>query len=434
MSEQHSPFNPRRSSSQLPKIGTNPQIRTNPNISARSVPYPSESLQAPKIQNDNSLRARITHNLSLKIIALVISLVLFVLVFSDKNATITFNHIPVVVSLPDGYALKHGKIHSTTAVTLNGPISQLKTLRDEDLGIIVLLPSARPGELHLRLTKDKLSLPKGVEISAFRPAFVDIELEQIATKMLPINLKHATIGELPAGYQLGELSASPAQVEFKGPRTTLLKLNSALINPVDISEKTESFSIDRDIVSRHEGVQPMHRQKVKLHVQIIEHQQSRRITNIPIIPMNVEGPFRLLPDKIDLVFTGQPKALKNLDPNKIFITVDGSIINNPDTDEQPKTKIIKISLTNVQNLPPEVAIDPRSRAMTILEFLPTTNDTTQEANTMNHNENAAIIDDNNTTNSPSPDDHTDTTTEAKIDSNTEPDNDTEPVDTDSIDD
>ena len=63
---------------------------------------PEKKIPVSAPQN-HTLFNRITANLPQKLIALVCSLILFIVVLSDRNMSASFEKLPVQITLPDGY-------------------------------------------------------------------------------------------------------------------------------------------------------------------------------------------------------------------------------------------------------------------------------------------------------------------------------------------
>ena len=111
-----------------------------------------------------TLRDIITHNWQQKLISLLCALTVFVVVFYDRNMSVSFEKIPVSFKIPDGYALVEGPAESTVDVRVYGRASQLREISRDDLGVITLTPPPREGNVQVTLLNSMISLPDGVRI------------------------------------------------------------------------------------------------------------------------------------------------------------------------------------------------------------------------------------------------------------------------------
>jgi len=180
-------------------------------------------------------------------------------------------------------------------VTLRGPRRELQNLIPRGIECRHLL-SVELSSLSARETVNvtgtlrswDFDLPRGIEVVRIEPEEIRVQVAQAYVRPLRIadNPKECLRGNLPAGFQVERVSFEPTFVHVRGLRITLDRLSSIPIVPVEINDRTESFS-----------------QQVRIQDEI----QGRPVTTderivmtVTIRPADVEKPVPNL--RVELVF------------------------------------------------------------------------------------------------------------------------------------
>ncbi|MBQ4359430.1 MAG: YbbR-like domain-containing protein [Proteobacteria bacterium] len=341
-------------------------------MSATPVRTASSQDNPAPVRYRRTLKDRLVDNLPQKLIALVCSLILFVIVLSDRSLMLEFEKIPVEMNVPDGYVMLEEQ-QVTVDVTLQGRASILRGLKRDDIGSIRLQLSPREGNTQVTLQPAMLSLPEGVRIEKFKPEFIGINMEPLEQRAVAVTTDHAFTGELQHGYQLGEIKIQPDTIQISGPRSVILDTSQLYVEPIDLTGKASSFTVNRWVVVRRSGAQNGHEwvmlsragihakaEQVSVSVGIISKSKSQVVLGVPIKPLNLNSDHEFAPSTVDLTLVGSEEALAKVDSKILFVTVDAA-------SEEGKNSqtLFKSDDFSVQNLPEGVSFD-RSKLPSVL--------------------------------------------------------------------
>ncbi|MBQ1267380.1 MAG: YbbR-like domain-containing protein [Proteobacteria bacterium] len=300
-----------------------------------------------------TLADRLKSNRPQKLLALACTLMLFVLVLSDRNMTMTFDEIPVIIRVPDGYAQLGGDTSPMVNVKIYGRASKLRQVTRDDLGTLSINPPAREGNVQITLHADMMSMPDGVKVEKFQPEFIGLNLEQIARRSIPLTTDHAFTGELAPGYQLGEIKLNPSEIEITGAKSLVDETTQLYIEPIDLTGKAASFTASRWAILNRAGVKATTTTRVEVSVNIVSKAKQHVVLGVPIEPINLSKAHEFVPPTIDLTLVGDEEALSKVDTTHLFVTIDAAADNTQPT----HSRLIEQREIMVPNLPTGVGFD-----------------------------------------------------------------------------
>jgi YbbR domain-containing protein len=265
----------------------------------------------------------VTENLRLKTIALVITLVLFVIVrFQEKVDR--WIDVEVAVMRPTAKAdlVVTSGMPDKVRVSLRGRTSVIKAVKSGDAGQVVMDLSKRTdeGTFTFYFEPEMFDFPSGVEILHISPESVPVRIEKIISRRVTVNVR--TIGRLKPGLELeGTPVAVPPEVTISGP--------SSVVNEVTALD-TEEISIDdlrvgeREVhvsLKRLEGVQVKYVDKLAVMV-TVRYTPGQRV--IGDLAVRVQSGGALLevgaearPGAVTATLSGPQVVLDALDPKAV---------------------------------------------------------------------------------------------------------------------
>jgi len=300
-----------------------------------------------------SLSDRLRSNLPQKGVALVCALGLFFVVVSDRNMTTTFDKIPVELKVPEGFALTGNSVTQEVDVKVYGRASRLKQLSRDDLGTVTITPSAHNGNVQVTLKNEMLSMPDGVKVERFNPEFININLEPIERRTVPIKTDHAFTGELAPGFQLGEVRLNPPEIEIVGAKSLVDGTSQLAIEPIDLTGKASTFSVQRWAILNSTGIKASTSDRVEVTVNIVSKATQHVVLGVPIVPLNLTKTHELVPSTVDLTLVGDESSLAKIDTAHLFVTIDAS----QDDAQSTHARLLKPNEILVPNLPDGVGFD-----------------------------------------------------------------------------
>lgn len=311
-----------------------------------------------------SLRRLLFENLSLKLIALVLSLVLFLVVRGEERSTLTVD-VPLLLRVPAGYVVVNEPAE-TVSVELHGRYSQLKNLQLEELGPISIVPAASGGRTTITLKPEFLTLPPGLTVERFDPPSIPVTLEERSTRRVPVVAERALRGEPPPGHQVGEVRATPAEVEISGPRSVVEMVSQVTVEPIELNGHTSRLVTRRHVVSDRRSIKIEGDPEIEIAIDIVPREQERLLEDVPVHMLDLSAPHEVVPRRVDLVLLGEEEALAQVDPQAVYVAfpVDAPLR------EPGRSSQLVITLDSVHNLPPGVVIDTVRAPSVVLWVLP----------------------------------------------------------------
>ncbi len=185
--------------------------------------------------------------------ALVLAIIVWVssVTASDPNQIITYE-TPIkleILGLNPDLVITHQEVQGVT-VTLKAPRSvHAKLANDPSLiSANINLSGLEAGD-HT-LNPEVIVNLRPVQVVEISPATVDISLEKVASKTMPITLVQT--GTLPVGYQTRDARLSQSEVKLVGPES-LVKTVVEVAAFIDVSELTTSISRTLDLKPLNEA-------------------------------------------------------------------------------------------------------------------------------------------------------------------------------------
>jgi len=187
-----------------------------------------------------ALRDALTRNWPLKLAALALSVILWVLVASEET-TSELVSVRVDLDLPPDLAL--AKPAPPLRALVTGPGRELIKLYATPLAIRAAIPaSATPPVWHLSVSPPDIQVPRSVKVTIqdVEPRSLDLSLDRQVGRDVPVALRGVV--EPESGFALaGRLVVTPAAVRVTGARVLVDELDSFPTEPVDIRGLTGAF-------------------------------------------------------------------------------------------------------------------------------------------------------------------------------------------------
>ena len=185
--------------------------------------------------------------------ALVLAIIVWVssVTASDPNQVITYE-VPIQLEIlgqnPD-LVITHQEVEGVT-VTLKAPRSVHTRLANDPslISANINLSGLEAGD-HI-LTPEVIVDLRPAQVVEVSPALVDLSLEKVASKTLPISLIQT--GILPVGYQTRDAKLSQSEAKLVGPES-LVKTVVEVAATINVSELTTSISRTLDLKPLNEA-------------------------------------------------------------------------------------------------------------------------------------------------------------------------------------
>ena len=182
------------------------------------------------------LRSILFDNLGLKFTALLLAVLVYLNVYTDRSTTMLLSFPIEYVMLADSLAIL-GPAPSVVQAELRGTGKQLILMRVREPRMKLSLESARRGRFERALAATDLPLAdeSGITVeNLVGPRVISLEIDRLAHRDIPVaaRLEGAS----------GSVTVDPARIRVTGPEQALLALDSIPLNIVHVDGKHDTLS------------------------------------------------------------------------------------------------------------------------------------------------------------------------------------------------
>jgi hypothetical protein len=193
----------------------------------------------------NFLRGWLFDNLGLKLTALLLAVLVYLNVYTDRPATMLVSFPLEFADLPDSLALS-GPAPAVVQAELRGTGKQLIFLRVKEPRLRLPMSGAAIGHFSRALVPSDLPLPAGNAITVENlvgPRVIEVDIDRKSRRDVPVALR---VEGVPAsGYRwTGIAEMQPGTVHVTGPRQALAALDTLVLQPVRIDGRRDSVKAD----------------------------------------------------------------------------------------------------------------------------------------------------------------------------------------------
>ncbi len=191
------------------------------------------------------LRGWLFDNLGLKLTALVLAVLVFLNVITDRSASMLVSFTLDYSELPDSLTVL-GSAPSVVQAELRGTGKQLIFLRLREPNCRLPMGTAQPPRWHHEIEAADLGLPAGDAItveSVVGPQVIDVDIDRRVHRDLPVCVR--VEGNPAAGWAYGGTAlVQPASVRVTGPLKVLQALDTLWLPRVRIEGRRDSLRFD----------------------------------------------------------------------------------------------------------------------------------------------------------------------------------------------
>jgi YbbR domain-containing protein len=189
----------------------------------------------------------LTENWTLKIISLIFALLLWMFIMGERRLEVGYRVPLELQNIPKSLMIAN-EVPSLVDVRVSGPRTLQMKVSPNDISIIVDLTDLKPGLTTFKRLEERLNLPSGLRVTRLSPSFIDLKLERIKQKQVPVKI--ALIGEPTTGFKVVSVKAVPDEVIIEGAETELKSVSEVTTEEVDLKGVNEGFSLIVPLVHR----------------------------------------------------------------------------------------------------------------------------------------------------------------------------------------
>jgi hypothetical protein len=188
-------------------------------------------------------RGMLFENLGLKFTALLLALLVYLNVYTDRPTTMLVSFPIEYTELADSLSLA-GPVPSVVQAELKGTGKQLIFMRVKEPRMKLSLAGARRGRLDRALAPSDLPLPEGGRITVENlvgPRVVTLDIDRRTHRDVRVTARVA--GQPASGFHwVGVALVDPPRVRVTGPEQVLVGLDSLVLTPVRVDGKRDTVS------------------------------------------------------------------------------------------------------------------------------------------------------------------------------------------------
>ncbi len=181
----------------------------------------------------NMIRGLLFDNLGLKLLALLMAVLVYLNVYTDRPATMMVSFPVQVVDLADSLTLT-GPVAGVVQAEIKGTGKTLIRLRLSEPSLKASLAGVERGHYERTISAADLPLSAFPDVEVIRvvgPRMLELELDHKVTVRLPVAPR--VEGALPEGVERGgDVVVQPATVAVTGPESVLAGLDSLRLESV----------------------------------------------------------------------------------------------------------------------------------------------------------------------------------------------------------
>lgn len=178
----------------------------------------------------------------LKIFSVLVAVLLSVFVNSEGNTSVVAILVPVEIQNVPAGKMVLSQSATQVQVGIRGPSFLISRVALTPPIFRIRLPQQVESSFVATLSAIDLALPAYVQVLTIEPKEIEIEVDRVETKTVPIDVPQ--LGVFPDGLELERLEISPREVEISGPSREIGSIARIETTPLDLSQLTGSTEID----------------------------------------------------------------------------------------------------------------------------------------------------------------------------------------------
>jgi diadenylate cyclase len=166
--------------------------------------------------------------------------------FTHGQDTLITLDIPVEFMRRDPGLEITGTSANAVRLELSGSLTLLRSIRPEQVKVQVDLSKGSAGSNLFTITPKEVALPPGISLRSVNPPFVDVTLDVVIGKDLPVQVDWA--GKLPQDLILTQVKVSPERIQVTGPKKILDTVTTLYTEKVFVDDLERSGTLNSQIL------------------------------------------------------------------------------------------------------------------------------------------------------------------------------------------
>jgi len=274
------------------------------------------------------LKRLFTENFSLKLFALVLAVLMWGFVASQRrgeSTEIKFTTPLVFKNIPSSLEVTSAPVQSVGVLV--GVQRHLGSQVNPNLFQVTIdLSSQLPGELRYSLTDKNVTYnnnpaPQGMAVLQISPSVIPITLEAAVVKEVPIRPRF--FGDLATGYTIESIQIRPPVAKVQGAASQLAKLDHIYTRPLDVQDLDSNVEMLVDLdMSSDLRLAPKQENFFHATIKVTRNVSRVLLRDIPVVVENAHNVYKISTSAVNVYLEGPEEVMRKLDKDKVFAVMD----------------------------------------------------------------------------------------------------------------
>ena len=182
---------------------------------------------------------KVFENWMLKFISLAFAVVLWFFVMGESRMEVT-HIVPLEYENLSEELMIANEVPTSVSIRISGPRALQVNLSPDDISLSVDLEKLPAGVTSFKRLEESLNIPSGLKITRISPSYVDVKLERIRDRDVPVRV--ILTGEPELGFMVKSFKTVPKKVTVSGAESELKGVSEVVTEGIDLTNVQESFS------------------------------------------------------------------------------------------------------------------------------------------------------------------------------------------------
>jgi YbbR domain-containing protein len=279
-------------------------------------------------RTQTQLRRLVTENLSLKLFALALAVLMWGFVASQRrgeSTEIKFTTPLVFKNIPSNLEVTSAPVQ-TVGVLVAVQRSLGNSVNPNLFQVTIDLSSQLPGEVHYALTDKNVSYnnnppPQGMNVLQMSPAVIPITLEEAIVKDVPIRPRF--FGDLAPGYSIESIQIRPPVAKLQGARSRLDKVDHVYTRPLDVQDLDSNVEMLVELdMAGDLRLAPKQDNFFHAFIKVTRNVSRMLLRDIPVVAENAKHVYKISTTSLNVYLEGPEEVMQKLNKQNVFAVMD----------------------------------------------------------------------------------------------------------------
>ncbi len=183
--------------------------------------------------------SKVFENWLLKLISLAFAIVLWFFVMGESRMEVT--HVaPLEYENLSKELMIANEVPTSASIRISGPRALQVNISPSDISLGIDLKGLSAGVTSFKRLEESLNIPSGLKITRISPSYVDVKLERIRDRDVPVRV--VLTGEPAPGFIVKSFKTIPEKIAVSGAESELKGVSEVVTEGIDLTHVQENFS------------------------------------------------------------------------------------------------------------------------------------------------------------------------------------------------